>query len=146
MRLRRALLYMPGDSRRKIVRGAASGVDCVVMDLEDGVAPSAREAARETTAACLHELNFGRSEALVRVNPIDHPEHEADLRAVLSAAPAGIVLPKVEGAQQLRALNERLLLYELQAGITRQSHRHPGHRGDGARPRSVGRNRHLCRG
>ena len=121
MRLRRALLYMPGDSRRKIARGAVSGVDSVVMDLEDGVAPNARETARATTVACLRELDFGRSEALVRVNQMDHPEHEADLLSVLPVAPAGIVLPKTESVQQLRALNERLLLYELQAGIARQS-------------------------
>lgn len=121
MRLRRALLYMPGDSRRKISRGVVSAADCVVMDWEDGVAASARPAARETTLACLRELDFGRSEALVRVNPYDHPEYELDLNALESAPPHGLVLPKTECAGQLWALAERLSLVEQRRGMARHS-------------------------
>ena len=121
MRLRRALLYMPGDSKRKIHRGASSGVDVIVMDLEDGVAPSERRKARDTIRNCLHEVDFGRSESLVRVNPMGDPDHEEDIRAVLSQRIDGIVLPKVECVQQLIQLNEQLLLHETISGIPRHS-------------------------
>ncbi|MCC6804637.1 MAG: CoA ester lyase, partial [Anaerolineae bacterium] len=53
MRTRRALLFMPGDDRHKIEKGAALAVDAVIMDLEDGVARSHKAAARETVAAAL---------------------------------------------------------------------------------------------
>ncbi|MCY4008681.1 MAG: CoA ester lyase [Anaerolineaceae bacterium] len=120
-RWRRALLYMPGDSPRKINRGANSGVDGMVMDLEDGVASKQRAVARETIRSALQELDFGRSEAFVRVNPVGHVDHEADLRGVLCDRLDGIVLPKVESVEQLQATHERLALHETMAGLPRDS-------------------------
>lgn len=121
MRSRRALLYMPGDSKRKIQRGASSGVDVIVMDLEDGVAQSERQLARVTIQECVQEVDFGRSETLVRVNPMGHPDHEDDIRAILSLRIDGIVLPKVESVEQLSLINERMLLHETISGLPRHS-------------------------
>ena len=112
---------MPGDSPRKISRGAASGVDVMVMDLEDGVSPKQRPEARETIRRSLQELEFGRSEAFVRINPADHLDHEADLHSVLCDRLDGIVLPKVESVEQLAVLHERLQLHERMAGLLRHS-------------------------
>lgn len=108
MRVRRALLFMPGDSRKKIEKGAASGVDSVIMDLEDGVALNQKDAARASIAAALREVDFGRTEKLVRVNPVGDPFHMDDLEAVLDAHPDGIVLPKVESARQIASVDARL--------------------------------------
>ena len=64
----RALLFMPGDDRRKIEKGAALDVDAVIMDIEDGVALNQKPAARETIRAALTEVDFGRTARLVNRN------------------------------------------------------------------------------
>lgn len=106
-RARRSLLFVPGDDARKIGKAAAACADCVVLDLEDGVAAGRKEAARETIASCLATLDFGRSERLVRVNPVGSELHPADLAAALAAGPDGLVIPKVESAEQIRHVSSR---------------------------------------
>jgi citrate lyase subunit beta-like protein len=109
MRVRRALLFMPGDDRRKIEKGASLGADAIIMDLEDGVAFNRKEAARETIAAALRELDFGRSERLVRINPIsDNNLYLDDLRATYPAQPDGYVIPKVSSPADLLAVADWL--------------------------------------
>ena len=61
MHSRRALLYVPGDDRHKIEKAAGLDVDCICMDMEDGVALSRKEQARTTVAGALHEVSFGKS-------------------------------------------------------------------------------------
>ncbi len=102
MRVRRALLFMPGDDRRKIEKGAALGADAVILDLEDGVALSRKQQARAVAAAALAELDFGRSERLVRINPASGALWRDDLAAIAPARPDGIVLPKVESAEDVQ--------------------------------------------
>lgn len=105
MSIRRALLFMPGDSRSKIEKGITLGVDSIIMDLEDGVALNNKPAARATVAAALRELDFGRSERLVRINPVGGGLHIADLEATVSARPDGYVIAKVEDAQQVQVVS-----------------------------------------
>lgn len=102
MRARRALLYMPGDELHKIRKGASLDVDCVCLDMEDGVALNRKAEARATIPAALHELDFGHTERLVRINPLGSGLETEDLVAALSGRPDGIVLPKVEDAEPLR--------------------------------------------
>ena len=116
MHARRALLYMPGDDRHKIEKAIHLDVDCICMDLEDGVAQNRKEAARHTIASALGELSFGRSEKLVRINPAGSGLEAADLQAVLPAHPEGIVVPKVERVDQLEWVSERLEAAELDFG------------------------------
>ncbi|MBK8023984.1 MAG: HpcH/HpaI aldolase/citrate lyase family protein [Chloroflexi bacterium] len=117
-RIRRALLFMPGDSRKKIEKGAASDVDSVIMDLEDGVALNQKDAARREIAAALREVDFGRTEKLVRVNPASSPFFADDLDAVLPAHPEGIVLPKVDSADAIAAVDARIHAEETAQGWT----------------------------
>ncbi len=107
---------MPGDDRRKIEKGAGLSVDSIIMDLEDGVALSSKSAARETIAAALREVDFGRAEKLVRLNPVGGGLEDDDLKVVLPARPDGLVLPKVESAAQIEALSIRLDDYEAKQG------------------------------
>lgn len=109
---------MPGDSRSKIEKGAASGVDSVIMDLEDGVALSNKAAARETVAAALREINFGRTEKLVRINPVGSEFYADDLMATLEAHPDGYVLPKVETPSHVQIVSEYLSAAESAQGWT----------------------------
>jgi citrate lyase beta subunit len=101
-RARRALLYMPGDDLRKIRKAATLDVDCVCLDLEDGVAANRKEEARGILAGALRDLDFGRSERLARINPVGSGLEAADLAAALSGRPDGIVIPKVEDAAAIR--------------------------------------------
>lgn len=105
---RRSFLYIPGDSARKIEKAAGLDVDTLILDLEDGVARSQKEAARATVADALARLDFGARERLVRLN---HPAHgflEAELAATLQTPPDGYVLPKVESAADLLRLDSLL--------------------------------------
>jgi citrate lyase beta subunit len=102
MRARRALLYMPGDDMHKIRKAATLGVDCVCLDMEDGVAQNRKAEARATIVEALGSLNFGASERLARINPVGSGLEEDDLLAVLPSRPDGIVVPKVEQADQVR--------------------------------------------
>jgi citrate lyase beta subunit len=103
-RARRALLYVPGDDLRKIRKATTLDVDCVCLDMEDGVAANRKQDARDAVASALEELDFGRSERLVRINPVGSGLKEDDLRVALdvSARPDGIVIPKVEDADPVR--------------------------------------------
>ena len=114
--LRRAVLFMPGDSLRKIEKAIGLHVDSIAMDLEDGVALNQKAEARRTIAEALTTLDFGRSERLVRMNPMGSELAEADLRSTIAARPDGYVLPKAEYAEQIEALAEFLSLEERQRG------------------------------
>ncbi|HCQ00802.1 MAG TPA: CoA ester lyase [Candidatus Latescibacteria bacterium] len=98
---RRSILFMPGDSLRKISKAAHMEVDSIVMDMEDGVALNRKEEARRTIREALRTLDFGGSECLVRLNPIGSGHFTADLEATAAACPDGYVLPKVETAEQM---------------------------------------------
>jgi citrate lyase beta subunit len=112
MRIRRALLFMPGDDRHKIEKGAGLNVDSVIMDLEDGVALNNKAAARDTIAAALREVDFGRTERLVRINPVGSNLEIDDIRLTVAAQPDGYVLPKVESPEQIQAVAAKLETFE----------------------------------
>lgn len=114
---RRAMLFMPGDDLRKISKGAGLAVDSLIMDWEDGVAPTNKTQARQITREALHSLDFGESEKLIRINPSGSPWQAEDLSALADMALDGVVIPKVENAESLRqidkALRERLPLFAI---------------------------------
>ena len=115
-RRRRALLYVPGDDPHKIQKASKLGADCICLDLEDGVAINQKHAARESICAALQTMEFGNSEKLVRVNPQRSGLMEVDLHTMLKAHPDGIVLPKVESANQLLKLDRKIRRYEIKQG------------------------------
>ncbi len=116
MHSRRALLYMPGDDPHKIQKATTLGVDCICMDIEDGVAFNRKAEARAAIVNALQTLDFGRSERLVRVNPVGSNLIEDDLRTILTTRPDGLVLPKVGEAGQVRWVSDRLAAAERENG------------------------------
>ena len=112
MHSRRALLYMPGDDRRKIEKATTLGVDCVCMDMEDGVAITQKTDARAIIAQAMKELNFGNAERCIRINSVGSGFEKWDLAAAVATNPDTIVVPKVEMAQQVRAISEYIEVYE----------------------------------
>lgn len=117
-RPRRALLFMPGDDEHKIAKGAALGADSVIMDLEDGVAPGRKEAARQTILKTLtSDIEFEWTERLVRVNAAGTGLQEGDIVSTVEGRPDGYVLPKVESALDIQRVSELLLDREHELGI-----------------------------
>jgi citrate lyase subunit beta-like protein len=116
MHSRRALLYMPGDDRHKIEKAATLGVDCICMDMEDGVAINKKAEARTSIVRALQELKFGASEKLARINAIGSELERDDLQAVLPYRPDGIVIPKMEELGQIQWASEMIEAAELQNG------------------------------
>lgn len=113
MHSRRALLYMPGDDRRKIEKAATLGVDCICMDLEDGTALSKKAEARTVIAKAMKELDFGKSERCIRINSIGSGFEKDDLAAALPTKPDAIVVPKIESAEQVKWVSGQIESYEL---------------------------------
>ena len=116
MHPRRALLYMPGDDRHKIEKALTLGVDCICMDMEDGVALNRKADARRGIAAALRELDFGRSEKLARINAPGSGLESEDIQAVLPFRPDGVVLPKVETQEQIQWASGKIEAAELAYG------------------------------
>lgn len=116
-RIRRALLFMPGDDRHKIEKGAGLDVDAIIMDLEDSVALNNKAAARLVVNAALREVNFGRTERMVRINPVmDNNWYSDDIDHTLEGHPDGYVIPKVENAEQVRVVSGLLARAERKYG------------------------------
>jgi citrate lyase beta subunit len=113
MHSRRALLYMPGDDRRKIEKATTLGVDCICMDLEDGTAFNKKAEARAVIARAMRELDFGASERCIRINSIGSGFEKDDLAAALATIPDAIVVPKIETAEQVRWVSEQIESFEL---------------------------------
>lgn len=107
-RVRRSVLFMPGDSLRKIEKAATLPADSVIMDLEDGVAFNRKTEARATIVEALRTLDFGGRERLVRINPVGSGLEMADLDAVAAGRPDGLVLPKAESAAQVQWISQAL--------------------------------------
>jgi len=116
MRVRRALLYMPGDNRRKIEKALTLEVDSICMDLEDGVALAQKPVARATSLAALKELSFGRSEKVVRINRYGSGLEAEDFAQTIDGHPDGFVIPKVEKAEAVQWLDAQITEAEQQRG------------------------------
>jgi citrate lyase beta subunit len=105
---RRSLLFTPGDSLHKIEKAAQLGVDTIILDLEDAVSFEQKENARQHVVSALTNIDFGKTERLVRVNAPDTYPFAADLDAVAGGIPDGIVIPKVETAVHIHTVDKQL--------------------------------------
>ncbi len=97
IRPRRSLLYMPGSNDRALEKARTLPADVVIMDLEDAVAPDAKEEARRLVCAAVKAGGYGRREVIIRVNGLATPWGLNDIVAVAASGADGILLPKVEG-------------------------------------------------
>jgi citrate lyase subunit beta / citryl-CoA lyase len=109
IRPRRSVLYMPGSNARALEKARTLPVDGVILDLEDSVAPEAKETAREQVANVVKSGGFGPREVFIRVNGVDSPWHAGDLSVAARAAPDVILVPKVSSPDTLELIGRRLL-------------------------------------
>ncbi len=109
IRPRRSVLYMPGSNARALEKAKTLPADGVILDLEDSVAPDAKEAARKQVADTVKAGGFGSREVIIRVNAVDTPWHADDLASAAQAAPDAILIPKVQSGETLEMIGRRLL-------------------------------------
>lgn len=104
----RSVLYMPSSNERALEKAKGIACDGLILDLEDAVAPDAKPAAREQAAAAAASGEYGRRTVTIRVNGLGTPWHDDDIVAAAQAGPAGVVVPKVNSADEVRRLVDSL--------------------------------------
>jgi len=102
-------LYMPGSNARALDKAKTLSADGVIFDLEDSVAPEAKEAARQQVVDAVKMGGFGAREVFIRINGVDTPWHADDLSAAAHAAPDVILVPKVSSSDTLELIGRRML-------------------------------------
>jgi citrate lyase subunit beta/citryl-CoA lyase len=109
IRPRRSVLYMPGSNARAIEKARSLPVDAVILDLEDSVAPEAKEAARTQVVEAVTAGGFGPREVVVRINGLDTEWWLEDLNAAAKARPDAVLVPKVSSPKNLEDVADRLV-------------------------------------
>jgi citrate lyase subunit beta/citryl-CoA lyase len=109
VRPRRSVLYMPGSNARALDKARELPADCVILDMEDAVAPEAKGQARELIVKSLKNGGFGSREVLVRINGLDTRWWVEDLDAVAAAKPDAVLVPKISDPSQLQDLAARIV-------------------------------------
>ncbi len=108
VRPRRSMLYMPGSNARALKKARSLAADSLIMDLEDAVAPDAKDLAHTQVVQAIREGGYGKREVIVRINGFDSPWGEDDLEAVAGCGADAILLPKVESAAMVHDLEMRM--------------------------------------
>ena len=103
-RPRRSVLYMPGSNARALEKAKSLPADALILDLEDAVAPEAKETARQQVFRAVKAGGYGMRELVIRVNGLATPWGYADVAAAASSGADAILLPKVESADAIRQL------------------------------------------
>jgi citrate lyase subunit beta/citryl-CoA lyase len=97
----RSVLYMPSSNERALEKAKTLPADAIIFDLEDAVAPDAKETARDQACAAVQSGEYGKRTLTIRCNGLDTPWGEADLKAAAAAKPHAVVIPKVSGPDHL---------------------------------------------
>lgn len=106
MSVLRSVLYMPSSNERALEKAKTIPADAIIFDLEDAVAPDAKEAARDNAVAAVRSGEYGRRTLTIRCNGLDTPWGAADLAAAAAARPDAVVVPKVSGPEHLASVTE----------------------------------------
>lgn len=101
-RPRRSVLYMPGSNARALEKAKTLAADGLILDLEDAVAPDAKETARQQVCAAVKAGGYGMREVVIRVNGLGTPWGYADIAAASQTPADALLLPKVESADAIR--------------------------------------------
>ena len=114
----KSLLFVPGDSEKKMVKALGSNASALILDLEDSVSPEKIDIARAMVREFL-QLNPDRTkqQLWVRINPLSSPLALADLAGIVAGGPDGIMLPKVQSVQDVVLLDHFLSALEQREGV-----------------------------
>jgi citrate lyase subunit beta/citryl-CoA lyase len=108
IRPRRSVLYMPGSNARALEKAKTLAADALILDLEDAVAPEAKETARRQVCDAVKAGGYGHRELVIRINGLDTPWGQADLAAAAAASPDAILLPKPSAGADVARASEAL--------------------------------------
>ena len=108
IRPRRSVLYMPGSNARALDKAKSLPADALILDLEDAVAPEAKEAARKQVCDAVTGGGYGHRELVIRINALDTPWGAADVTAAAAAAPDAVLLPKPATGADIQRATEAL--------------------------------------
>src|SRR5581483_4949463 len=104
----RSVLYMPGSNARALEKARGLPADALILDLEDAVAPDAKETARAQVCAAVAARSFGKREVVVRINALSSVWGMDDLAAAAQAGPDAVLVPKVSAPLDLEMVEARL--------------------------------------
>ena len=108
LRPRRSVLYMPAANERALEKAKTITADALILDLEDAVAPDAKEAARDNAVAAAGSGEYGNREITIRCNGLDTPWGAGDLAAAATSGAAAVVIPKVNSHAYLEEVERQL--------------------------------------
>lgn len=115
-RLRRSCHFVPGANEKMLRKSLDTRADTLILDLEDAVTPDKKGEAREIVANWLGDVEFGRKERTVRINPLDTPWGLADLETTMQHPPDAYVIPKVSTSAELEQICSHLDALETRYG------------------------------
>jgi len=113
----RSMLFLPGNTPNMLINGSCLGADAVIFDLEDAVAPAEKDSARILVRNTLRYMDFSGCQRIVRINCVDTPYWQEDLKAVLPWKPELILLPKAGSAEDVRKADAFMTVLEEQQGL-----------------------------
>jgi citrate lyase subunit beta/citryl-CoA lyase len=113
----RSWMFVPGISEKMVMKALGLSIDVAMLDLEDGVVPEMKAAARPIVAKALQSSRTGGPVRYVRVNACNTKDLEKDLDAVVVPGLDGIVVPKIETIEEAQELNENLTRLEKERGL-----------------------------
>jgi len=108
-RPRRSVLYMPGSNARAMEKAREIPADALILDLEDAVAPDAKEEARAQVVHAVTQGGYGKREIVIRVNGLDTPWGIDDIKAAVAAKPDAILVPKINSAEDVARAETALM-------------------------------------
>ncbi|MEM8902565.1 MAG: CoA ester lyase [Actinomycetota bacterium] len=112
LRPRRSVLYMPAANERALEKAKGIAADALIFDLEDAVAPDAKETARAQACAAAASGEYGHREVTIRANGLDTPWGADDLTAIATSGASAVVVPKVGSVEQVDEVRNRLAVAE----------------------------------
>jgi citrate lyase subunit beta / citryl-CoA lyase len=115
-RLRRSVHFVPGANEKMLLKSLRTEADSLVLDLEDAVTPDRKAEARQVVAGWLEDVDFGRQERTVRMNPLETPWGLEDLRVTMQHPPDAYLVPKIRTLQDIEAIDTELSRLEASYG------------------------------
>ena len=116
-RLRRSMMFMNAQKPGLIKDAYIYGVDTIMLDLEDAVAENQKDAARFSLYHALKTIDYGETEVIVRINGLDTPHWQEDIRVCVAAGADGIRIAKCESAADVHLIEEHVLAAEKEFGV-----------------------------
>ena len=116
-RLRRTMMFMNAQRPALIKDAYIYGADSIILDLEDAVAENQKDSARFSLYHALKNIDYGDTEVIVRINGLETPHWQEDIRVVVAAGADGVRIPKCESSADVKLVEEHVLAAEREFGV-----------------------------